>query len=255
MTACTICPGIAPDGQHACRLCADEIRGWLAELPGQARLLAAEFLAPGTTPQQGRTGGTGRAHSPVPVDLRVLALLGPGHPHPVGAPEDDTDRTVPIWPFLAGWAGHLAYNYPAVRRDRHGTYHTQPCEQAWSKHGHSTAAWCAWLTSYLPYALSLPLVAEFHEQLGDLIHRIRDLTHATPHHHPQTAPCPRCDQFALAAIDGRWGITCTACRHHLEPLEYEQHAAAVLHAHQSAAGPDAAAREHAGPFPLDKIAT
>ncbi|MFI1030756.1 hypothetical protein [Streptomyces sp. NPDC020951] len=232
MTACALCYRTADDGHHLCPVHADDIRGWLAELPGQTELLA-QFLAPTADARQGRAG-TGRAHSPLPVDLRVLVLLGPGHPDPVGDPDDDTDATVPIRPFLAAWAGHIAYAYPSVHRDRHGTARTQPCTHAWPVHGRTITAWCAWLTAYLPYALTLPAAAELHEQLGALVHRVRDLTHATPHRHPQSAPCPDCDCFALVAVDGQTGITCTACGHRLTPEAYGEHTAAVLHTHQNA---------------------
>lgn len=233
MSSCSVCPRTAPDGHHLCPLCTDDIRAWLTELPGQARLLSDEFLTPAAAPSQGRIGGTGRAHSPLPVDLRVLVLLGPGHPAPVGTPDDDTDTTVPIGPFLAGWAGVIAYTYPAVHRDRHGTAHTQPCDQAWPAHGRSITAWCSWLTAYLPYALTLPAAAELHRQLGDLIHHIRGLTHTEPRHHPRAAPCPKCEAFALVRTDGRWHIHCLDCGHTLTPDTYEHHAAAFLQTHQT----------------------
>ncbi|MDQ0829524.1 Zn ribbon nucleic-acid-binding protein [Streptomyces achromogenes] len=246
MTACAVCPRTAPDGQRLCLLCADDVRGWLAELPGQAELLAAEFLTPGAAPRQGRIGGTGRAHSPVPVDLRVLVLLAPGHPGPVGDPADDTDPSVPIHAFLAGWAGHIAYTYPAVHRDPHGTAHTQPCEQAWPAKGRTITAWCTWHTAYLPYTLTLPAAAGLHEQLGDLVHRLRGLTHTEPRAHPRAAPCPQCDSFALLRTDGRWHIHCTDCGHNLTPDDYDQHADAYRHTLQE---------KTASMFELDKIAT
>ncbi|MEV6614250.1 hypothetical protein AB0N31_10580 [Streptomyces sp. NPDC051051] len=241
MTACAICPRTAPDGQYACARCADDLRGWLAELPGQARLLGAEFLTPGQAPTRGRLGGTGRAHAPLPVDLRVLTLLGPGRYDPTGP---DDDGTAPIAAILAAWAGHIAYLYPAAGRDAHGTAHVRPCEQAVPHQGPTITGWCTWLTAYLPYTLTQPVVAGLHDALGELVHRIRGLTHATPHRHPKAAPCPECDAFALVAVDGQWGITCTACGHHLEPLAYDAHAAAYYTAHQSTE-----------PAPLDKIAT
>lgn len=230
MASCTIghCPRTADDGQHACPLHADELRAWLAELPQQARLLQ-EFTASAGAPPQGRLGGSGRAHAPVPVDLRVLALLAPGHADPPPGEEPDV---IPILAFLDAWAGHIAYTHPAVTRDPYGTAHTRPCEAAHPRHGATITGWCAWLTAYLPHALTQPLIGDLHRQLGDLLTRIRDLTHATPHRHPQAAPCPACDAFALVAVDGQWGITCQACGHHLERTHYDQHAAAFLHAHQ-----------------------
>ncbi|WP_281155156.1 hypothetical protein [Streptomyces sp. HYC2] len=236
MTACAICPRVAPDGQHACLLHADDLRGWLAELPYQARLLEA-FVVPSASPVQGRLGGTGRAHAPVPVDLRVLVLLAPGHADPPAGRDEDDDETVPIRAILGAWAGHIAYHYPAAGRDAYGTARTQPCSQAWPRHGETISGWCAWLTAYLPFTLTLPpaTVAQLHRQLGDLVHRVRDLTHAVPHRHPQGAPCPDCESFALVRTDGKWGITCEACGHHLEPDAYDEHAARFLKAVQAPA--------------------
>ncbi|MFE3855288.1 hypothetical protein ACFXPN_29670 [Streptomyces griseorubiginosus] len=235
MTRCPLCPRTAPDGQHLCPLHAGELRDWLTELPRQARLLEA-FVAPAGRPTEGRLGGTGRAHSPVPVDLRVLVLLGPGRydPH---SPDDDGQA--PIRALLGAWAGHIAYNYPAAYRDPYGTARTEPCDEAWPTDGETITGWCTWLTAYLPYALTLPSVAELHRALEDLVHHIRDITHATPHRHPMTAPCPRCDAFALQRTDGIWEIACTACGHRLDPEAYEQHAAATLAAHQAADPPAA----------------
>ncbi|QQM44992.1 hypothetical protein [Streptomyces liliifuscus] len=235
MSNCTVpmCPRDAPDGVHACPYHADELRAWLAELPGQTHLLA-EFVEPAGRPRAGRLGGSGRAHAPVPVDLRVLTLLGPGHPQP---PSDDPEAggTVPIRALLDGWAGRVAYDYPAVHRDPYGTAHTQPCEAYRAAGGPTITGWCAWLTAYLPYALTRPWIGELHQQLGDLLARIRDFTHATPHTHRKVAPCPTCDAFALVTVDGRWGITCTACGHHLEPDAYDQHATEYLRTAQQPA--------------------
>ncbi|MFJ5156340.1 hypothetical protein ACIQCF_33230 [Streptomyces sp. NPDC088353] len=236
MSACAICRRDAPDGQHACPLHADDLRGWLAELPHQARWLE-EFVVPSASPVQGRLGGTGRAHAPVPVDMRVLVLLGPGYADAPTGHEEDDDGTVPLRAFLGSWAGHIAYHYPAAGRDAYGSARTQPCEGAWPRHYETISGWCAWLTAYLPFTLTLPpaTVAQFHRQLGDVVYRIRDLTHAVPHRHPRVAPCPACDAFALVKADGKWGITCEACGHHLEPKEYDEHAARFLEALQAPA--------------------
>lgn len=238
MSNCPICPRTAPDGQHLCLVHSGELRGWLAELPRQARLLADE-LAPPSSPAAGRTGGTGRATAPVPVDLRVLVLLGPGHADPPDNPYagEDGDDTIPILALLGAWAGHIAYHYPSVGwhpdRDPTATLYVLPCEQARPAHGETITGWCNWLTAYLPFTLTLPVAADLHQGLGDLIHRIRGLTHASPRQHPQAAPCPQCDAFDLISTDGQWGITCHACGHHLEPDAYDAHAAAFLHTIQT----------------------
>lgn len=232
MNACPICPRTAPDGQHLCLLHASELRGWLAELPRQA-LLLEQFVAAAGRPAEGRLGGTGRADAPVPVDLRVLVLLGPGRFDAL--PGTDDDGTAPIAATLGAWAGHIAYHYPAAARDPYGVAHTRPCEQAAPRRGETITSWCTWLSAYLPFTLTLPLAADYHRQLSDLIDHIRSLTHAAPRRHPQGAPCPECEAFALVRTDGQWEITCTFCGHHLEPNAYDQHAAAFLQAHQAAA--------------------
>ncbi|XUL91018.1 hypothetical protein ACQ86D_33955 [Streptomyces galilaeus] len=227
MSACSLCPRTAPDGQHLCQLHGSELRGWLAELPRQARLLEA-FVGAGGRPAEGRLGGTGRAHAPLPVDLRVLVLLGPGHPVPPGPVTPDEDTTVPIRVLLGSWAGHIAYHYPAATRDPYGTARTQPCDQAWPTYGETIPSWCAWLRAYLPFALTLPVVAEYHRQIGDLIRRLRTLTYTTPQQHPRAAPCPVCDLCALVRTDGRWHIHCLDCGHQMTPDQYDRHAADVL---------------------------
>ncbi|MFJ9381906.1 hypothetical protein [Streptomyces sp. NPDC101455] len=232
MTACPICPRTAPDGQHLCQLHAGELRGWLTEIPAQALLLAEEFVARSARPAQGRVGGTGHAVAPVPVDLRVLTLLGPGRYDP--QPGTDDDGQPPITATLGAWAGHIAYHHPATHRDPHGTAHTQPCEQAVPRHGETITGWCTWLTAYLPYALALPLAPGLHSALDTLVRRLRHLTHSQPQRHDQAAPCPSCGNFDLVTIDGQWGITCQTCGHHLEPDTYQQHATAFLQAHQAA---------------------
>lgn len=227
MTVCSICPRTAPDGHHACPLHAGELHAWLAELPQQTRLLG-DFLTPSTSPPAGRLGGAGRAHAPVPVDIRVLNLLGPGHHVSPEDPYGDGDGTaVPIGALVRGWADYIATEHQAVTRDQYGTAHHRQCNGASPRHGTTVTGWCAWLTAYLPYAITQPWVGELHHQLGDLLAVIRDLTHAVPRTHRQIASCPKCEAFALVRTDGLWGITCEACGHHLEPAEYDQHAAAL----------------------------
>lgn len=224
MSSCAICPRTAPDHQRLCPVHAGELRGWLAEIPQQARLLA-QFLVPSGQPAAGRLGGTGRATAPVPVDLRVLVLLGPGHYDPVGA---DDDGQAPITATLGAWAGHIAYHHPAPTRDLHGTAYIRPCDQAAPRHGETISGWCAWLTAYLPYALALPLAAGFHQALADLTSYLRSLTHTSPRQHPRAAPCPACDLCTLVRTDGRWHIHCLDCGHLMTPEQYDQHAARYL---------------------------
>lgn len=224
MTACALCPRTAPDGQRLCLVHAGELRGWLTEIPQQGRLLA-QFLVPSGQPAAGRLGGTGRATAPVPVDLRVLVLLGPGRYDAVGA---DDDGQAPIAATLGAWAGHIAYHHPAPIRDPHGTAYLHPCDQAVPRHGETITGWCAWLTAYLPYALTLPLAAGLHQALADLTSYLRSLTHTSPRQHPRAAPCPACDLCTLVRTDGRWHIHCLDCGHQMTPDQYDQHAARYL---------------------------
>jgi hypothetical protein len=203
------------------------VRGWLAELPRQLPLLRAELLPEGR-PKQGRMGGTGSATAPVPLNLDALNLLAPGWPGPPADPYGDTTGPVPITPLLAGWAGYIAYQYPSVARDRHGTAHASPCAAAYTRRGTDVAAWCHWLTAYLPYAVTLRCIGDMHQQLSDLVRRIRDLTHAAPHRHRKDVPCPKCGAFDLTEVDGQWGINCEACGEHLEPEAYAAHSRALL---------------------------
>jgi hypothetical protein len=171
--------------------------------------------------------------------MRVLALLGPGHADPGTA--DEQPDTIPIRAWLDAWAGFIAYSHPAVYRDPYGTEYTRPCEQAVPTQGATITGWCAWLTAYLPHALTHHWIADFHRQLGDLVHRIRDLTHVVPHRHHHAAPCPSCEAFGLASVDGQDGITCQVCGHHLSRTDYEQHAARILQACQAASADEPAA--------------
>lgn len=223
MTACALCPRTAPDHQRLCPVHASEMRGWLTEIPQQARLLGAEFLAPAGQPATGHIGGTGNATAP--VDLRVLALLGPGRYDPLGP---DDDGQAPITATLGAWAGHIAYLHPAPTRDPHGTAYIHPCDQAVPRHGETITGWCTWLTAYLPLALAQPAAADLHRDLDALVRRLRTLTHASPRQHPRAAPCPACDLCTLVRTDGRWHIHCLDCGHQLTPDQYQHHASAYL---------------------------
>lgn len=238
---CTVCRRTAPGGHHLCPQHTGELGVWLAELPGLTRDLA-EFVTPAGRPAEGRLGPAGRAHSPAPVDLRVLALLGPGHAQPPSSGDPDAGGTVPIHAFLDGWAGRLAYDHPAVWRDPYGTAHTAPCDAYRATGGPTITGWCAFLTAYIPYTATRPWAGDFHRQLGDLTHHIRDLTHTVPHTHHKAAPCPRCKLLALTETDGQWGIRCEACGHRMTPEAYTEHRTALL-------------QNTSENMPLDKIGT
>lgn len=232
VTDCSICPRTAPDGHHACTACAHQLRAMLTELPQQIPLLQ-DSLQPGRGPTQGRSAPAGIAHAPLPLDLRVLTLLGPGHPQPPTDDDPDAGGIIPIRPMLYGWAHFIASEHPATARDPYGTTDLWPCDGAHPRHGATIPGWCAWLRAYLPHAITRPWIATLHQQLSDLLALIRDLTHAVPHRHPKPVPCPACGAFALIETDGQWGITCDVCHHYLDPQDYADHAAALLEALQA----------------------
>lgn len=229
MDSCAICPRPCATGAHACATCVRQITEWLTELPRQLRHLR-HALIPEGRPAQGRTSGS--ATAPLPVNLAVLNLLGPGWPLPPADPYGDTTGPVPITPLLAGWAGYIAYQHQAVWRTEHGTEHNGPCDGAHPSRGATVPGWCHWLTAYLPYAAEHTWIRDLHRQLDTLMARVYDLTHAVPHRHRQAAPCPNCRGYALVQVDGQFGISCDACGHHLDPEQYTAHAQALISTQQ-----------------------
>ncbi|WP_256220711.1 hypothetical protein [Streptomyces sp. CC53] len=202
-----------------------QLQAWLAELPTHLPMLRS-LLRPAAGPP--RRGSTGRAHAPLPVDLRVLDLLGPGQPLPPDDPYGDQDGHVPAGALRYGWARYIASEFPAVRRDRYGTVHIERCEEPLVRGGATVAAWCAWLSAYAPYALTQPWGSELYRQLEDLLRRVRRMVGAVPQRTTKDAPCPSCAAFALVATDGEWWIRCEACGHEMAPEDYDEHRARVM---------------------------
>lgn len=226
LNCCTVCHARLPDGAevYACEACAYRLRAMLLELPRQVALLAA-LLQPGS----GLPGrGSGRAHSPMPVRLDVMDLLGPGHVVVLADPHGDQAAGIPITPLLYGWARYLAASVPSVTRDRHGTIRIQPCDGPWSRRGSDAAAWCRWLIGYLPYAVTQSWISDMYQQIEDLIWRVRGKTDRRPRRISRSAPCPECSCFALVSTEGEPHIACESCGHRLTADEYKAHSEAVL---------------------------
>lgn len=220
MGRCTIRRCGAPLRPHelrrrVCDRCEHRIRGWLREL-GLQRILLQALLVPGSNgPAQGSIHG-GRAHSPMPVDLRVLTLLGPGSgstlADPYGDSRGDQDAGLPLDAVLHAWATATA---------EHVGLNATP----WLRPGRT---WSTWLAAYLPWALTAPWIGDLHDELDDLVTQARAITHTEPRRHRKDAPCPSCRAFTLDETEWQPYIECTACGTLLTPAEYAHHAQSVM---------------------------
>ncbi|MFF9146341.1 hypothetical protein ACF1BN_15920 [Streptomyces sp. NPDC014861] len=230
MTRCAACHIPLPAGTdlHACAPCLDRLRGMLAEIPQHLPLLAL-LLAP-TAAQRtpGASAPTGRAHSPLPLRLDVVNLLGPGHAVQLPDPHGDQDTTVPIRSLLHGWAAYVASQYPTIHYDAHGTVHITLGTTARSRFGTGPAAWCHWLTAYLPFAAGHDWIGDLYQQIDHAVRLLRSKTDRQPRRVPRSAPCPACDVFGLVSTEGEQLIACEACGHRLTADQYRAHSAAVL---------------------------
>lgn len=212
----TDCRRALPDGRpgHVCPRCASRLRARLAELHYQLPLLRAS-LQHDRSPTTGTIHG-GRAHSPMPLRADVMSLLGPGSnstvTDPYGDARDDQAGPLPIHTHLKGWAEMTA--------DHVGLAPTPGIRP-----GHT---WADWLDAYLPWILTAPWVSEFHQELAELLARVRAITRTEPQRHLQDAPCPGCDAFALIDEDWQTYIECKACGTLLTHTEYTDHARRVL---------------------------
>lgn len=226
MSLCTICARPLPDGsaRYACQACEHRMRHLLATIVTELPLLRAA-LVPGGGTAGGRPAG--RAHAPLPVNVRALDLLGPGTTYAVPDPYGEQSGGIPLGPLLVGWARYIATTYPAVYRSA-GTEYVVPAEGVEVRAGTGIPAWCGWLTRYLPYAVRQPWIAQLCDQLDDALRRVRAITGTRPQTHPRLAPCPACSAVAMSRTDGDWEIRCQACGHRMEPDAYDAHAAAVL---------------------------
>lgn len=218
MTACATpeCghPRDATTTRRLCRRCTDRLTAQLHELQWQLPHLRA-CLYPDRSPTTGSIHG-GRAHSPLPARGDVLNLLGAGSNSTLADPYDeargDQDGPIPVDTMLRGWAEALAA-------------HVRLAPAPWRRPGHT---WVAWHIAYLPWTLSAEWAGVFHQELTDVLARVRRITHTEPQRHTQDAPCPSCQAFGLVDEDWANYIECVVCGTLLTRDEYQDHARRVL---------------------------
>lgn len=193
----------------ACSRCEHRIRGWLREIVYQLPLLTASLQRDGG-PVQGSTAS--RAHSPAPLRLDVLNLLGPAAPGGVSDRDGDQGGPIPLLGTLRDWASAIADERGKPLPARPGTLYT------------------GYLAAHLPYVLTRPWIRDLYAELGELMKRIRGITRTEPRSQPLPAPCPGtdCTAFGLVQTDWQVYIECTACGRLLTRAEYDEHAARVL---------------------------
>lgn len=224
---CRICHDHAPEDRYLCDGCEHRARTWLTGLPAQEALLR-RCLLPTAGPAQ--RGGAGRAHAPLPLDLRPLDLLGPGTTTPVQDPHGDQVDAVPIKAILAGWAQRIAEDIAAVYVDHEGKLRTTgqgpACAVACT--GSGISAWVAWLHRYWPWAITRPYIEPLYTDLAAITDRIQRITHTEPRRTARDAPCPECEGFSMFEREGELHIFCGDCGHRMTPDAYMAHRAKVM---------------------------
>lgn len=200
--------------RRLCHRCAGRLTAQLHELQWQLPHLRA-CLYPDRSPTTGHLHG-GRAHSPLPARADVLNLLGAGSNTTLNDPYDeargDQDGPIPVDTMLHGWAEILAA-------------HIRLAPAPWRRPGHT---WVAWHIAYLPWTLTAEWAGLFHQELTDVLTRVRRITHTEPQRHAQDAPCPSCEAFGLVDEDWANYVECVVCGNLLTRDEYQAHARRVL---------------------------
>jgi hypothetical protein len=187
---CYVCG--APQEAKTCDRCRSRIRGALARLPEQY-----VYLCMSRQRVQGG-GGDGRSpkklHAPLPGRADVLNLLGPASPDAVTSVLDQVGP-VPFLETLWSWSQAITYERGLTPVRKHVTTMT------------------ARLTAHLPWICEQDWVADFAEEIRDLVRTAQRITMTEPVRELlKGVICPSCEMTALVRyFPGDWAAECRNC--------------------------------------------
>ncbi|MGW2932938.1 hypothetical protein ACWDA7_13970 [Streptomyces sp. NPDC001156] len=199
---CFVCG--APQETKTCDRCRSRIRGLLGQLPEQFAWLHLS--------RQRVQGGGGdgrsskRLHAPTPGDERVLNMLGPASRQPVTTLLDQVGET-PFLEVLWSWCEAVTEERGLNPVRKHVTTMT------------------ARLTAHLPWIVEQPWVAEFADEIGDLVRTCQRITLTEPRRELlRGVTCPSCDGLTLVRYyPGDWAAECFLCPSvRLDSHDYQQ---------------------------------
>jgi hypothetical protein len=177
---------------RTCDRCRSRIRGLLAALPELYRELE------GCRQRAQGGGGDGRTskrlHAPVPGDERVLNLLGPASRQPVTDARDQVGET-PFLALLESWS-------QAVSEER-----------ALNHVKRNVTAMTARLTAHLGWICEQSWVADFTEEIRELVHTVQGIVMTQPRKQLlRGVTCPSCEGLTLVRhYPSDWAAECALC--------------------------------------------
>ncbi|MET9848891.1 hypothetical protein [Streptomyces ossamyceticus] len=188
---CFVCGD--PQESKTCDRCRNGIRGDLLQLPE----LYVHLTMSRQRVQGGSDGRSGkRLHAPLPGRDDVLNLLGPASRQPVTDAEDQTGAT-PFLEVLASWCEAVT--------DERGLNPVR-------KH---VSTLTARLTAHLGWICEQPWVADFQEEIRELVKATQRITMTqlqTRRQHKAGVRCPSCEEMSLwRHFPGDWAAECLNC--------------------------------------------
>jgi hypothetical protein len=186
---CFVCG--EPQESKTCDRCRNRIRGALAQLPEQ-------YVHLTMSRQRVQGGGDGRSgkrlHAPLPGREDTLNLLGPASRQAVTDAQDQAGPT-PFLEVLASWCEAVTdeRGLTNVRR------HVMPMT--------------ARLTAHLAWICEQPWVADFAEEIRELLRTTQRITMTEPRKQLlRGVTCPSCEGLTLVrCIPGDWTAECALC--------------------------------------------